>query len=628
MCGICGIVTAGPADPSLVERMNAAIVHRGPDAGSVTTLGRCVLGYRRLSVVDLVTGDQPVRSEDGRVTAVFNGELYDFAALRHDLVGRGHVVPGTGDTPVIPHLYEEHGTGFPRAIEGMFAIAVWDATRQRLILARDRFGKKPLLWTRLPDGGIAFASELKALVAAGVAGNDLALEAVDAYLSLGYVPGADTVLRNVHRVPPGHVLVLEGGAVTVERYWSAAPAPIPGSEEELVAAVRAGVLDAVRKRLVADVPLGALLSGGIDSSVVVAAMAEVGSGTVRTFAVGFEDARYDERRYARAVSERFGTTHHEIVLDPRAADVLPRLADAYDEPFADSSALPTFLICEETRTHVTVALTGDGGDEVFGGYDRYRAHGLASRLDALPAALPRLAARAARALPGGRTEPRSTPFRAARFLETAGLGAAARYGRIMEILPAQLRASLWQPEQLATIGAPREADDLLGPPRAPGVLGLQLLDIDTYLPGDLLFKADIASMSHSLELRSPLLDHRLAALALGLPEPLRMQGATGKVALRRAFADVLPPEVLDRGKRGFGVPIATWFRTDLRELTRDVLLGPTPRGRGLFRPDAVERLISDHEAGTADNAPRLWALLMLELWCRRTLDLPTSGSAA
>lgn len=623
MCGICGIVS-GPGgehpDPAAVQRAGDAIRHRGPDHGATRALGHCALGYRRLRVIDLATGDQPVANETGDVVVVFNGEIYNFRELRADLEKRGHVLTGTGDTPTLPHLYEEHGDRFVEHLDGMFALALWDARRQRLLLARDRFGKKPLLYARLANGSLAFASELKALLTLPGLARRPDLARLDAYLALGYVPGETTALEGVRRVPPGSLLTVEDGRTRVERYWTLQPDRRHLGEDEWVAAVRAGVQEAVRKRLIADVPLGALLSGGIDSSVVVAAMAQASSEPVRTFAVGFSEEHYDERRYARLVAERFGTVHEELLVEPDAAALLPRLADAYDEPFGDTSALPTFLVCEHARRFVTVALTGDGGDEVFGGYERYRAHALAGRLGHVPRPLSAGAARAVRLLPGARTEPRSHAFRGARFLDTVGLEPGERYGNLMQLFPPGLRAGLWTEAALAEIGDLPTAGRLLGAPRGAGMTGLQLTDVETYLPDDLLYKADIASMANSLELRAPLLDHHLAELALGLPETLRLQGGTGKVALRRAFAADLPPEILQRGKRGFGVPVARWFREDLRDLAADVLLGERARQRGLFRPRAVERLLADHVQGSADHGERIWSLLMLELWQEHTID--------
>jgi asparagine synthase (glutamine-hydrolysing) len=614
MCGICGLLApSGRPDPALVERMNAALVHRGPDEGSVDQFGRCVLGHRRLQVIDLTTGSQPVANEAGDVVAVFNGELYNFRALRDELAADGHEVRGTGDTPVIPHLYEEDGQEFARRLSGMFAVALWDARRERLVLARDRVGKKPLLWTRLPDGTLAFASELKALLRLSSVSREVDPAALDAYLALQYVPGG-TALRAIEKLPPGHLLVAEGGSVRVEPYWTLEPRAEEHSEGEWLERVRETVGAAVRRRLVADVPLGALLSGGIDSSVVVAEMAKA-EGTVRTFTVGFGEERYDERAFARAVAHRYGTEHEEIVVEPDVAELLPRLAQAFDEPLGDEAALPQFVVSELARRHVTVALTGDGGDEGFAGYERYVAHGLAGRL-----ALPGVGATARALRWAGRREPRSRANRAGRLLEVAATPAEARYGRLMEVFPAGVRAQLWEPSFVAE---PTPAWRLLGPAPGHGIAALQRLDIVTYLPGDLLLKADIASMAHSLELRSPLLDQEVLELGVSLPDSLKAQGMRGKVALRRAFADALPPQVARRGKAGFGVPISRWFRGELRELASDTLLGERARARGQLRPAAVERLLADHASGRADHGHRLWCLLMLELWQREHLDAPT-----
>jgi asparagine synthase (glutamine-hydrolysing) len=620
VCGICGLlrpVEAGSDDVAIVRAAGDAIRHRGPDHGATAPLGRCTLGYRRLSVIDLATGDQPVTNESGDVVGVFNGEIYNYRRLRDELEGQGHQLGGTGDTPTLPHLYEQYGDAFVEHLDGMFALALWDATRQRLVLARDRFGKKPLLWTQLDDGTVAFASELKALVTVPGVRRQVELERLDAYLALGYVPGDRTALQGINRLPPGSILTAENGTATVTRYWQLEATTEQRSDEEWIEAVRDGVFAAVRKRLVSDVPLGALLSGGIDSSIVVAAMAQESSEPVRTFSVGFAEPRYDERAHARAVAERFGTVHEELLVEPDASALLPRLADAYDEPFGDSSALPTYLVCEHARRFVTVALVGDGGDEIFAGYERYRAHALAKRLDWLPGSVASLAASGIRRLPSGRTEPRSAPFRAARFLQTVGLDATERYGRLMQKFPRELRERLWTSDALHELGRLETAGDLLGSARAPGTSGLQLTDVDTYLPDDLLFKADIASMANSLELRAPLLDYQLAELALGLPQHLRLDGSMSKVALRRAFAADLPPEILARGKAGFGVPLARWFREDLNDLAGDVLLGDTARGRGQFRPEAVESLLSEHSTGSADHGERIWTLLMLELWQQR-----------
>ena len=602
--------------------MRARLRHRGPDQGSTDAFGACVLGHQRLQVIDPELGYQPVANEPGDVTAVFNGELYNFPELRASLAAAGHDVRGRGDTPVIPHLYEEHGVRFVEQLEGMFAIALWDVPRNRLVLARDRLGKKPLVWTVLPDGTMSFASELKAFHALPGFRPEPDLAALDAYLALGYVPGTRTGLAGVHRLAPGSILVAENGSTRIDRYWEPRVETQESSDEEWLERVRSDVGDAVRRRLAADVPLGALLSGGIDSAIVVALMAEDAHEPVRTFTVGFDEAAYDEREYARAVAERYGTRHEEIVLEPDAAATLPRLAAAFDEPLADEAALPLYLICEAARSSVTVALVGDGGDESFAGYERYAAIGLADRV---PAPAARAGARVLRALPAGRRERRSPAFRAARFLETAATPRAERYGRLMQVLTLQQRAELWTDAAKEQIGTLTSPGFLLGTPPAPGIAGLQALDVETYLPGDLLPKSDIASMAHSLELRSPLLDHRVVELGLALPDRLKQHGRLGKVALRRAFADRLPASVAQRGKSGFGVPLAAWFRGELRDLAGDVLLGGS---RGMLRRDAVEELLAEHGAGRADHGHRLWALVMLELWQREHVDAAAATAVA
>jgi asparagine synthase (glutamine-hydrolysing) len=624
MCGICGLLApAGEEpDPGLVERMCAAVRHRGPDAGSADPFGRVVLGHRRLSVIDIDGGYQPVASESGEIAAVFNGELYNFRELRAELEAAGHHIRGTGDTALIPHLYEEHGPHFAERLSGMFAIALWDAPRERLVLARDHVGKKPILWTRLGDGTLAWGSELKALAQIPELRREVDLASVDAYLSLQYVPDPHTALASVRRVPPGHVLVAEGGSVTVERFWELRPREQSLTEAEWLERVREEVRAAVRRRLVADVPLGALLSGGIDSSVIVGLMAQESSAPVRTFTIGFSEARYDERAQARAVATRWATAHEELVVEPDAAELLPRLAWTFDEPFGDASALPTYLVSQLARGHVTVALTGDGGDEAFAGYERYIAHAAADRLDAVPDVVPATLARALRAVPGGRRELRSPLYRAARFFEMVATPRRERYGVLMEVFPPALRAQLWTREALDEIGRVRTAGELLGEPPRPGIAGLQLLDAATYLPGDLLRKSDLASMAHSLELRSPLLDKDVLELTTALPDSLKVQGRRGKVALRRAFAELLPPEVAAGGKRGFGVPLADWFRGELRATAHEVLLDGRAAGRGWFRRDGVERLLAEHASGRANHGHRLWLLVMLELWLQTWIDAP------
>ncbi len=603
--------------------MTEALVHRGPDSGAVTALGRCVLGHRRLSVVDLATGGQPATNESGDVVCVFNGELYDFDDVRRSLHARGHLVPGNGDTAVIPHVYEEQGLDFPSALGGMFAIALWDRARERLVLARDRVGKKPLHYVLLPDGSLAFASELKALLLLPGLRRELSPQALDAYLALQYVPGIETGVAGIRRLAPGHVLVWEDGHTRTQRYWELEPEPRELADEDWLELVRTTVTDAVRRRLVADVPLGALLSGGIDSTIVVGLMAEASSQPVRTFTVGVHDQRYDEREAARIAASAFGTVHEELLVEPDAVALVSRLTSFLDEPLGDEAIVPTFLISEVARRHVTVALTGDGGDESFAGYQRYAAMQIARRIGAIPL-LPSLGARALRALPTGRRHPRSAVFRAARLLETAAKPPRERYGALMEIFPAGLRSQLYTPSLTAALGAPTPAWALLGDPPASGIPGLQRLDARTYLSDDLLVKADRASMATSLELRSPLLDHEVLTLGISLPDSLRLEGRRGKVALRRAFEHLLPPELAARTKTGFGIPLGDWFRGPLRELAGDTLLDARARAREQLQPNVVKRMFHEHTRGECDHGHRLWCLLVLELWQRSWLDAAVS----
>ena len=619
MCGICGLIGAdGVPDAAAAEAMNAAIVHRGPDDGSVDVFGRCALAHRRLRVIDLETGFQPVANETGSIQAIFNGELYEFRRLREELAAAGHELRGSGDTVVLPHLYEEHGLGFAERLHGMYALALWDDPRERLVLVRDRLGKKPLLWTLLPDGSLAFASELKALLRLPQVAREVDPAALDAYLSLGYVPGPATALRGVRKVPPGHLLVWEGGEPRLERYWSPRLDETERSDEEWLALVRETVTAAVRRRLVADVPLGALLSGGIDSSVVVALMAQASSEPVRTFSVGFSDPRYDERALARTVAERWGTRHEELLLEPDATEILPKLAEILDEPFADSSALPTYLVSQHARRHVTVALAGDGGDESFGGYERYVANAVAARLDAIPAALRRGAGALGRRLPD-RGSVSSIANKTRRLSSTLALDAPARYGRYMAWFDAEQRRRLYTADFARA--AELDGDDVIAAAWAQtsgnAVVDRMLeTDIATYLAGDLIPKIDIATMAHGLEARSPLLDHELMQLAASIPAHLKVRGRQKKWILRRALRGWLPDEILDRPKQGFTIPLAAWLRGDLRDWSRDVLLDRETLERGYFEPGAVHRLLDRHDAGADGDAPRIWSLLMLELWHR------------
>ncbi|MEU8590870.1 asparagine synthase (glutamine-hydrolyzing) [Streptomyces sp. NPDC048664] len=622
MCGVAGMVSTSSPDPTAVRRMCDVIAHRGPDGAGFHTGAHVALGMRRLAVIDVDGSDQPVYNEDRRVVAVFNGEIYNYAELREELRGRGHRFRTDGDGECLVHLYEEYGEDLVRRLRGMFAFALWDAAEERLLLARDRVGKKPLYY-RDADGALTFASELKALAAVAPDRGEVDLEALHHYLTYQYVPAPWSILSGVRKVPPGSLLTWRGGRTRVRRYWTldSTPAPAPLGEEDAARRTRELLLEATRVRMVSDRPLGAFLSGGIDSSAVVAAMARISPQPVKTFCVGFEDAAFDERTHARAVARRYGTDHHEFVVGPSALDVLPTLAWYFDEPFADSSAIPSFYVAQLSRRHVTVALNGDGGDESFGGYTRYARMARMEPFQ-VPPAVRGPFAHLGRSL--GATAPAgSTRRRAALALTMLGESSQRRYARMMAYFTPDQKQHLYTPalrERTAGVDSYALLDEAFRAARADSRIN-QLMDVDvnTYLPGDLLVKVDISTMAHSLEARSPFLDHHLMEWAAGLPAGLKVRRGTTKYLLKRALRDWLPHDVLYRPKQGFGVPLARWLRTDLRDVAWDVLTDRTARERGLFRPEAVRGLLREHEAGE-NHARRIWALMQFELWHRRFVD--------
>jgi asparagine synthase (glutamine-hydrolysing) len=628
MCGIGGKLYFDPArsvEREILERMNAVQAHRGPDDSGIYCEGALGLAHRRLSIIDLSpAGHQPMSNEDGTIWIVFNGEIYNFQDLRPDLVRRGHRFRSRTDTEVILHLYEERGVGCLESLRGMFAFAIWDAPRRQLFLARDRLGKKPLCYQQDAEA-FRFASEAKAIL------QDPAVEArpdpagISHYLTYGYVPSPGSAFQGMRKLPPAHYLVCRDGRVEIVRYWRLRrDRKLDRSEAEWCQEIRTRLEEAVRIRLISDVPLGAFLSGGIDSSAVVAMMSHA-AGVIKTFSIGFDEAEYDELRYARLVAERFGTEHHELVVRPDAAAILPKIAWHYDEPFGDSSAVPTYYVAQMTRRYVTVALNGDAGDENFGGYDRYVANLLAASFDRWPGAgLLRRAIRwGLRLWPqGGRRT--SLLTRGRRFLDGLTEVPERRYARWFchfygdrkdELLSPEFRASLGGADALdLLLSAYRESD---APDFADATLGV---DAALYLPDDLLVKVDIASMAHSLEARSPFLDHEFMEFAATIPSNLKVRGRTKKYILKRALADLLPKEILHRPKMGFGVPIDHWLRHELRELAYDTLLGPRGLARGYFRRGTVQRLLDEHVGGKANWHYLLWTLLMLELWHRTYVD--------
>jgi asparagine synthase (glutamine-hydrolysing) len=654
MCGITGAVWSDPGravSETELAAMMARLVHRGPDDAGVYRDRHAALGFRRLSIVDLAGGHQPLSNEDGTVWTIFNGEIYNFPALRRRLEARGHTLRSSGDTEVLVHLYEDEGTGMFALLRGMFALAIWDVPRRRLVLARDRLGQKPLVYRH--DGTrLVFASELKSLLA--LSDRDVPRRvdprALDRYLTYGYVPHPLTILEGTAKLPPAHYAVWQEGRLELGCYWSPDWNQERGlSPAEDIERLRATLADAVREQMVADVPLGAFLSGGIDSTIIAGLMQEASSRPVQTFSIGFDDPAFDESRYALLAAEHLGTEHHAFKVTPRAWETLPALAWQFDEPFADSSALPTWYVAQETRRAVTVALTGDAGDELFAGYDRYRAVALAGLLDRLP--LPTGSRRVlggpiARALPAS-VRAKTRLRRVRRMLEVIDRPMSERYLSWICAFDESARAALYSPDLIAAIAAtePAEAESeseaeaeadparwlehaLAAASRRDPVTQAMVADLRTYLPCDLLVKVDMASMAHSLECRGPFLDHRVVELAMALPieQKLRLRGGRSKVVLKQAFAGFLPPAIRNRPKMGFGVPLDRWFRGALKDEVQAVLLDPVSLNRGLFQREAVATLVSEHTDGRRDHSQRLWTLLMLELWFRNHVDPVSSVS--
>lgn len=634
MCGICGFVTSrgGRAEcGEYLAGMCAAIAHRGPDGQGVygeafAGGGGAWLGHRRLAVIDLVTGDQPLFNESRSCVIVFNGEIYNFQALRDDLAGRGHVFATRSDTEVIIHLYEEMGPACVTRLRGMFALAIWDAARRELFLARDPFGKKPLYYTET-GGGIVFGSEIKALLAFPGVVARLDATAVAHYLTLQHVPEPATGFAGIKSLPAGHTLTWSGGRGCPARYFQLDYLPkLEGSEEALAEALRERVTEAVRLRLVADVPLGAHLSGGVDSGIVTAVMAGLTNRPVRTFSIGFAEEAFSETTKARAVAERFATDHTEFILTFEAArEVMEDVVAATDMPFADPSALAAWHLCRLTREHVTVALNGDGGDEMFAGYQRYWLDPLADGYARLPHVVTRrFVPWLAGLLPARGNVPVEADWRAG----IARLAQAVRVPRTASLVRWGSYFSPWERHALLRPEferASRPADTVAlyeafyAAAKADTPLDHNLFaDVGVYLPGDLLVKADRMAMAHALEGRSPFLDSELAAFAARLPTRLKLRGRTGKYLLRKAFAHLLPPGIASQPKRGFGLPVAGWFRGPLRAFARDLLTSGR-LGRDIVRPEAVDRLLAEHEQGRADHGKRIYALVMLELWLRRYL---------
>ncbi|OLC28321.1 MAG: asparagine synthase (glutamine-hydrolyzing) [Armatimonadetes bacterium 13_1_40CM_64_14] len=597
--------------------MCAALIHRGPDDEGCYVGQGVGLGMRRLSIIDLAGGHQPLCNEDGSVWVVFNGEIYNFRELRHELEGRGHRFTTETDTETIVHLYEEYGPHCVTRLRGMFAFALWDARRQQVVLARDRLGIKPLYYAEA-SGRLVFASELKAILQLPGIERRLNWYAVQHLFTWLTTPAADSILEGIRKLEPGHILIARyGGAPLLERYWDVRSEPDYGhSEGYFVERLRELLHEAVRLHLVSDVPLGAFLSGGIDSSSVVAMMARAGSRPVKTFSIGFADQDYSELHYARLIANAFGTDHHELVLEPDVIEDLDELTWFLDEPFGDSSAIPTYMVSKLAAQHVTVVLSGDGGDELFAGYDRYLVEERERRLRFIPDPLRGALRTMTTLLPPG--------LRGRNFLQHILLPYPERYLDAIALFGEAKQRALFRPDVLELVAGhdpwaatARRLSDGDG----HWLSALQDLDLHTYLPLDILTKVDRMSMAHSIEARPPLLDHKLVEFAATIPPELKLHEGVTKGIFKRAVRGILPDQVIDRPKRGFAIPLGRWFKGQLHQFVRELLLSETSRNRGIFNPNHIEDLTRRRGRGrTTDLDLELWTLISFELWCRTFLD--------
>ena len=617
MCGIAGIASSdGSPDLGAVERMSATLVHRGPDDEGLFHRGPVALAARRLSIIDLAHGHQPIANEDGSVVVVQNGEIYNYRELKRELEGVGHRFATDCDTEVLVHLYEEHGEGFVERLRGMFAVALWDDRERRLLLARDRFGIKPLYY-RYVGGTLSFASELKAMLAQPGFSREIDPQAMSAYLAFNSIPAPLTIFSEARKLPPGCLLSWRDGEVKQRRYARPSPVPVDQvrseSAGELADELREVLRDSIRAHLVADVPVGVLLSGGVDSGGLTALAAAESSDPVKTFSIGFEEAGFDELARARLVAERYRTDHHELVLRPDAVELLPKLIESFDEPFGDSSALPTYLVSELAAGEVKVALSGEGGDELFGGYYTYVANLLAPRVGRLAA----LASPLIERLPS-RTDRVGFDYKAKRFSRAAAIpDPLTRHLSWKEIYAAAGRRQLlgsrdpgWDPFDLYR---ERYAETAGAEPLAR----VQDVDLGIYMVDDLLVKTDRLSMAHSLELRVPFLDQRVAEFALALPTAQKVRGFAKKRLLRRALAPLLPREIVHGRKQGFSIPIAAWLRGPLEPFAREALSPAALERQGCLDPATVTALLDRHVAGREDLSRQLWGLIAFTLWFDR-----------
>jgi len=630
MCGLVGIFDANGCqaiDRDLLSRMNDSLTHRGPDDSGLFTAPGIGLGHRRLSIIDLSGGHQPLFNEDGSVVVVYNGEIYNFQDLSQELLARGHSFRTHCDTEVIVHAWEEWGEACVEHFRGMFAFALWDANSETLFLARDRLGIKPLYYAPLANGLVLFGSELKALLNHPALPREIDVTAVEDYFAYGYVPDPKSIYRHVVKLEPGHTMAFRRGRAqpSPRRYWDVSFESRSGvSEAQVPEDLIARLREAVDIRMIADVPLGAFLSGGVDSSSVVAMMAGLSADPVNTCSIGFGTPEYDESAYAAKIAERYGTRHHVRQIDPDSFDLVDRLATFYDEPFADSSAIPTYRVCALARERVTVALSGDGGDEVFAGYRRYRWHHYEEQVRRrIPSALraPLFGALGA-IYPKLDWAPK--PLRAKSTLEALARHTVEGYFHSVSVLHDGLRRRLFSPQMQRELQGYHAIEVLRrhmqDAPTDHHLSRVQYADLKTYLPGDILTKVDRASMANSLEVRVPILDHHFVEWAGGLPAGLKLRGREGKYIFKRSLEPFVPQDILYRPKMGFAVPLSSWFRGPLRDQVRDAVTGAHLGATGMFDQRFVTTLVDQHQAGTRDHSAVLWALAMFESFLRRVHD--------
>jgi asparagine synthase (glutamine-hydrolysing) len=627
MCGIVGIVNnqGRAVDREILERMNRCIEHRGPDEDGFYLKDNVGLAMRRLAIIDLASGQQPIHNADKTKWIVYNGEIYNYRELRRELESRGHTFYTNSDTEAIIHLYDEEGPDCLRHLRGMFAFAIWDEREKSLFLARDRVGKKPLLYSHQGNGDLIFGSEFQALLAHPSVSREVDHVALDEYLSFLCVPAPKTAFKDIRKLEPGHWMKWKSGSIEIHRYWKPNfTRKIKISEAEAIEETTRIVRESTRLRMISEVPLGAFLSGGVDSSMIVALMAQESTRPVKTFSIGFEEQDYSELKYARRVAEHVGAEYNEFIVRPNALEVLPTLVEHYGEPYADPSAIATYYVSRESRRHVTVALNGDGGDESFVGYERHVAMKYAELYRKLPLILRRSAIEPTIGAIPAPTNFRNKLVRFQRFLKAASLPKADRYFAWLSTFDHNDKNELYLADFAAATRGSSPIDTLkpnFTERNGRGVIDEALLaDFMHYLPNDLLVKVDIASMTNSLEARSPLLDHNVIEFAASLPESVKQSGTETKSLLKKVAARLVPSDVIYREKMGFAVPIKHWLGNELQSFSREVLLSSRAQERGLFDLKVVERLIDEQRRDEKDNSWRLWTLLMLELWFARFID--------